>query len=76
MRNSAVIEAIKNSGSLKLAEVTASLEKRAHKAIAKELVGVSELIKSDKINYEQARLRITTCKHLIQLLALERLENR
>lgn len=62
------------SGSTNLDLVSKEFKSPQLKEIACEIIGVIGLVKAGKINYEEARIRITGCKHLIQLIALEKFE--
>lgn len=55
-----------------LYEVAEGLSSVPLKEIAKELITVIELVRQEGIRFEEARLRIVGCKHLIQLLALDK----
>lgn len=44
-----------------------------HKELALELVDIINLIKSGKVNYYEARMRMNACKYIIQLMVLERM---
>jgi hypothetical protein len=67
------LEVVRGGG---LDEVPGSLEAPSHKAIAADLIAIIRLVREDGITYDEARLRMSANKHLIQLLALERMERK
>lgn len=76
MRANARREVITTDGSTDLNKVAEELTTPSLKEISKELVSVIGLVKTGRVGYEEARLRMTGCKHLIQLIAIERLARR
>lgn len=73
MRRNGRAVALKNSGSDNLDSVSESITRQELKEVAKEIIGVVEGIKKGAIEYDEARIRLTGMKHLIQLLVLERI---